>query len=884
MWDLQLANPLGRLSTRKLLSFVTALIVTVFAYILVLAPTAFAADAAWNGGNLSYKSNQYNAMQDAKAGDSTGLPIGSKVFGYSTDPVDGPIKAYIIYFEPGTDPRTATSAKAVNYSYTPPSTYTNKSSVETISIDNSSANNPASSCTVEGVGWIVCNISNFLAWGMDSIFNALTGFVAVQPIYSSDQSGDLYKAWNIIRSFANVVFIIGFLVIIYSQLTSTGVSNYGIKKLLPRLIIAAVLVNISYYICAAAVDLSNILGYSFQHIFIQIRQELFQIHGNTWNSGMGNWQSVTSFVLSGGATVLALGVGGMVALAATGGTVAAAIFLLLPVLLGAIITVLVVLLILAARQALIVIMIIISPLAFVAYLLPGTEKWFDKWRDLFITMMIFFPAFSMVFGGAQLAGAVIIQNASSINMIILGLAVQIAPLAIAPLLLKLSGGFLNRIAGVINNPGKGLVDRTRKWAGEQAEMHKQRGLGDGEHLRRRNFLRNGARSLDNRKRRLAERTANYSAMSDNRYNATAEHQELDTQRRHVEEAKHIIEKELDIKWNAHVEVDKHALEQDLKLRVLTDEAALGKAKHDSRYEEFKAGAYPMHAQGLEGPQTRAMSELMGRADTTVRDLAIESLRTQNAKRTLNTEFAETMIASEEMQKRAGGIAGSLGADSALASAVTTMRKDYGTSVEEARQIVKHFNLSSEDRQAHAMGDAVELKDKHNNVVRVLTAENTFTREAVIEDQIMTGTVPQVEQIIGNSGGSLAEFRTTISEAVAKAGLGNKAFYLGGATINEIAKGTISSPEKLTGIIQENIAKGKIKPETLATMDKDAVESILRAALQTDTSQMNPDLVSKLGSGIEGLKRAAIYATTNEELMGKVADNVEPLLNRMKTEL
>ncbi|MNY77872.1 hypothetical protein D3C86_2179170 [compost metagenome] len=68
------------------------------------------------------------------------------------------------------------------------------------------------------------------------------------------------------------------------------------------------------------------------------------------------------------------------------------------------------------------------------------------------------------------------------------------------------------------------------------------------------------------------------------------------------------------------------------------------------------------------------------------------------------------------------------------------------------------------------------------------------------------------------------------------------------------------------------------------MDKDAVESILRAALQTDTSQMNPDLVSKLGSGIEGLKRAAIYATTNEELMGKVADNVEPLLNRMKTEL
>ncbi|MNQ77081.1 hypothetical protein D3C85_919370 [compost metagenome] len=341
---------------------------------------------------------------------------------------------------------------------------------------------------------------------------------------------------------------------------------------------------------------------------------------------------------------------------------------------------------------------------------------------------------------------------------------------------------------------------------------------------------------------------------------------------------------MEVKWNAHVEIDKHALEQDLKLRVLTDEAALGKSKHDSRYEEFKAGAYPMHTQGIEGPQTRTMSELMNRADTTVRDLAIESLRTQNAKRTLNTEFAESMIASEEMQKRAGGIAGALGADSALASAVTTMRKDYGTSVEEARQIVKHFNLSSEQRQEHAMGNMVELKDKNGTVVRTLTAENTFTREAVIEDQIMTGTVPQVEEIIGNSGGTLAEFRTTISESVAKAGLGNKAFYLGGATINEIAKGTISSPEKLVGIIQENIAKGKIKAEALATMDKDAIQSILNAALKTDTSYMNPDLVAQLQSGIEGLKKAADFATTNEELRGKVADNVEPLLARIKTEL
>lgn len=39
---------------------------------------------------------------------------------------------------------------------------------------------------------------------------------------------------------------------------------------------------------------------------------------------------------------------------------------------------------LIARKALIVILIVISPLAFVAFLLPNTEKFFSKWRSTFV--------------------------------------------------------------------------------------------------------------------------------------------------------------------------------------------------------------------------------------------------------------------------------------------------------------------------------------------------------------------------------------------------------------------------------------------------------------------------------------------------------------------
>lgn len=64
---------------------------------------------------------------------------------------------------------------------------------------------------------------------------------------------------------------------------------------------------------------------------------------------------------------------------------------------------------------------IVSPLAFVALVLPKTEKWFDRWKDTFVAMLIMFPLFSLVFGGAVLAGGAIIASANNnIFLILLG--------------------------------------------------------------------------------------------------------------------------------------------------------------------------------------------------------------------------------------------------------------------------------------------------------------------------------------------------------------------------------------------------------------------------------------------------------------------------------
>src|SRR5690606_21951218 len=81
------------------------------------------------------------------------------------------------------------------------------------------------------------------------------------------------------------------------------------------------------------------------------------------------------------------------------------------------------------------------------------------------------------FGGSQLAGLAIMQNADSINLIILGMLVQVAPLFITPMLIKFGGSLLGKIAGIINNPNKGLVDRTRNFSKERADAVAARRLG-----------------------------------------------------------------------------------------------------------------------------------------------------------------------------------------------------------------------------------------------------------------------------------------------------------------------------------------------------------------------------------------------------------------------
>ena len=451
----------GRISLRQGFLMLSAVTIALFASVLALSRPAAAADAERNTKNdtVIYQKHTYTRIDKASfaSGEKTkSLPIAG-YDGYKYEDNEG---IHLILTEG--DAKTATEGQAVSYllrnGIYDPSTQSSSTKVSIANAPEADSDDDGDNCKVN-VGWFVCPATQLIADRMDGVLDIIKSFLIVHTLQTdTTKNNPIYEIWQKVRDVSNVCFVLVFLLIIYAQITNQGLSNYGIKSMLPRLIIGAILVNVSYWISGALVDTSNVLGSSIQQFFTDVR------HGLSSHGRLGDelsWTGVTGVVLAGG------GVLGKVVVA--NGGIGPSLTLLTTMLVGAIVAAIVAMVVLAMRQALITLCIIVAPLAFVAYVLPSTNKYFDKWKDLFATMLLMFPLISFIFGAAQLAGYAIIANAGdSITQIIIGLAVQVAPIAITPLIIKLSGNLLGKLAGIVNNPNRGIIDRTRNWAQERA--------------------------------------------------------------------------------------------------------------------------------------------------------------------------------------------------------------------------------------------------------------------------------------------------------------------------------------------------------------------------------------------------------------------------------
>jgi hypothetical protein len=294
-------------------------------------------------------------------------------------------------------------------------------------------------------GWLICPMMFGLRDTANGIFQkSVTPLLVVHTSIVKDladtrgQGSTLYQAWSFFRNVANIMFVIAMLFVIFSQITGFGIDNYGIKKILPKLIITAIIVNFSYVICGIIVDISNLAGDALRGIFEGIAD------GTTGTSDRenitGGVVQIIASLVNAIAPVAATGAaaGGITYLVVTGITASASgsflafIFPILSIAGAAALAGLFAMLMLGLRQSLIIIMIAISPIAFVLYAIPNTNALFKKWFSLVKTLLVIYPVFCFLVGGGALVSKIIINSDTDFYMRFIAGLLSIMPYFAVP--------------------------------------------------------------------------------------------------------------------------------------------------------------------------------------------------------------------------------------------------------------------------------------------------------------------------------------------------------------------------------------------------------------------------------------------------------------------
>ena len=323
-------------------------------------------------------------------------------------------------------------------------------------------------CMTEiSLGWVFCHIMRFAANGADWLYNTIMAdMLTMSPSYF--QNNMIEDVWQTVTNIANVAMIVILLIIIFSQLTGIGIDNYGIKKTLPKLIIVAILINLSFIICKACIDISNILGNSLNDWLsnLTIGEEIKLADGSSFSSNAADsWFTVLFSTLTLGTGIFA-GVSIKNIFTSEEGRFSSLFLPLLLLVLTAAFALLFLFLLLGLRQAGIIILVIAAPLAILCYTLPNTKKIYSKWFKSFQGLLILYPICGALIGGGTFISKLLVSlNPESYTMIFIGSIIMVVPFFLIPSLLKGSFKAMGNIGATVSGYGR----RMRGWSTKRVD-------------------------------------------------------------------------------------------------------------------------------------------------------------------------------------------------------------------------------------------------------------------------------------------------------------------------------------------------------------------------------------------------------------------------------
>ncbi len=325
--------------------------------------------------------------------------------------------------------------------------------------------NVNASCTISGflnLSWIICPI-------IDGISKAISGFydqiLAKMLNIDSSQflssSSGFYQAWSSLRIIANIFLVIILLIVVFGETIGGSIlDSYSIKKIVPRLVLMVILANLSIYIVVGLIDIFNIFG-----------KGIVALLTSPFNNLSISTTTFSGFLGAGGFLVLVAGI-------FAGGVIFGFLgFFLLFLLIPAILFLVATFVTLALRQIIVVFLLLISPVAFILYVLPNTEKYFKKWWSLLIKTLMVYPIVFTVYAISQIAAYTLfhVNGTGALNAIdsLLAIFAMLAPIFLIPFSFKLSGGLVGNAYGLINGKIKGAAYKNwmAKRRGAQREKY-----------------------------------------------------------------------------------------------------------------------------------------------------------------------------------------------------------------------------------------------------------------------------------------------------------------------------------------------------------------------------------------------------------------------------
>ncbi|HUC20201.1 MAG TPA: hypothetical protein VMR98_01760 [Candidatus Polarisedimenticolaceae bacterium] len=296
-----------------------------------------------------------------------------------------------------------------------------------------------------GLGWIICPFIGLVNDLFASTFQKfIVGLMHIDPLDTSDQSANLYLVWKNIRDLANVLFLLIFMIIVLANTMSFDIQAYTLKKMIPKLVAAAVLVQFSFIISAVLIDVFNIIGGGLGDLLSNLANIPGDQGGSFLENLFGTVFSALSLVLG--------GVLGVIAVKSFGGNIV--IGFVIVIALTAFFAFISLVFTLMFRKMIIVMLILMSPLAFAALVLPSTEKMFKVWMKTFIQILMMYPMIVFLFSSATVLQQALGSTGNDVNPSV-GIPELMA--AIMPIIVCFMVPYTFKAGGKLMSAGAGAI-------------------------------------------------------------------------------------------------------------------------------------------------------------------------------------------------------------------------------------------------------------------------------------------------------------------------------------------------------------------------------------------------------------------------------------------